>query len=499
MIAFAFRFLAGRYHATPWGRHVNEGVPEWPPSPWRVLRALVASWMRTRPDIDEEQVAAILEKLASPPLLWLPPASVGHTRHYMPWFKKGPGDRTLVFDTFVAVPRQQEVRMIWPEGSLEPENRRILADLLRGVTYLGRAESWCRVRLDDQPPEANCRPLESGEGASSGEETVRVVVPLPIAAEELLAGLLMETADLRSRLRRLDPPCSQWVNYVRPRGCLQVTGVQRRTVRVSRDPVVAVRYALDRRPLPLLQEALMVGEQVRMAAMGRYGRMTKGQVSPILAGKEDGKPLKGHRHAFYLPVDEDGDGRLDHLLIYALGGLGEREQEALGSLESIPWGDRESQEARRLKVLLLGFLRPRDLMDNPQIFGPAREWVSRTPYVLTRYPKIYRDGRPKLNEFGEQLDGPEDQVRREWEQRRRDHPFLPPLVGVRFVERLRLKDGRTIRWLSFRTRRRKGKGKVSGFVYGLTLEFEEPVVGPLALGYGCHFGLGQFGPVDVLG
>ncbi len=31
-------FPAGRYHATPWGRHVNEGVAEWPPSPWRLLR-----------------------------------------------------------------------------------------------------------------------------------------------------------------------------------------------------------------------------------------------------------------------------------------------------------------------------------------------------------------------------------------------------------------------------------------------------------------------------
>ena len=37
-------FPAGRMHATPWGRHVNEGAVEWPPSPWRILRALVATW-----------------------------------------------------------------------------------------------------------------------------------------------------------------------------------------------------------------------------------------------------------------------------------------------------------------------------------------------------------------------------------------------------------------------------------------------------------------------
>ena len=40
----AIRFPLGRYHANPWDRSVNEGAAEWPPSPWRILRALVATW-----------------------------------------------------------------------------------------------------------------------------------------------------------------------------------------------------------------------------------------------------------------------------------------------------------------------------------------------------------------------------------------------------------------------------------------------------------------------
>ena|GEM_PF-6598726 len=43
MLALAFTFPGGRYHATLWNRHVNE---EWPPSPWRILRALIAVWHR---------------------------------------------------------------------------------------------------------------------------------------------------------------------------------------------------------------------------------------------------------------------------------------------------------------------------------------------------------------------------------------------------------------------------------------------------------------------
>jgi len=42
MITLAFHFPGGRYHATPWGHQVNEGLVEWPPSPWRLLRALLS-------------------------------------------------------------------------------------------------------------------------------------------------------------------------------------------------------------------------------------------------------------------------------------------------------------------------------------------------------------------------------------------------------------------------------------------------------------------------
>jgi CRISPR-associated protein Csb2 len=77
-------FPWGRYHATPWGRGVNEGVPEWPPSGWRIVRALYATYRNRAPDLDEEVVMGLLSKLASPPLYALPPHREFHTRHYMP-------------------------------------------------------------------------------------------------------------------------------------------------------------------------------------------------------------------------------------------------------------------------------------------------------------------------------------------------------------------------------------------------------------------------------
>ena len=74
MLAIKYRFTANRYHATQWGRHVNEGVPEWPPSPWRILRGIVATWRRTLPELPADRVLPILSALASEyPQFHLPP------------------------------------------------------------------------------------------------------------------------------------------------------------------------------------------------------------------------------------------------------------------------------------------------------------------------------------------------------------------------------------------------------------------------------------------
>ena len=53
--------------------------------------------------------------------------------------------------------------------------------------------------------------------------------------------------------------------------------------------------------------------------------------------------------------------------------------------------------------------------------------------------------------------------------------------------------GHFTRWLKFRRMRQKGNGhRGDSGGYGFRLIFKEPVRGPIVLGYGCHFGLGQF-------
>src|ERR1051326_6206686 len=107
------RFPTGRLHATPWGRHVNEGAVEWPPSPWRIVRALIATWYmkaRRADEITESTVRALVDALSQKPEFHLPRPAASHTRHYMPG--KG-GDKPKVFATFIQMDEKDSVLVAW--------------------------------------------------------------------------------------------------------------------------------------------------------------------------------------------------------------------------------------------------------------------------------------------------------------------------------------------------------------------------------------------------
>lgn len=488
MIAIAIRFLTGRYHATPWGRHVNEGVPEWPPSPWRFLRALVATWKRSRPDISEANMLPVLGALAGAPQFVLPPAVAAHTRHYMPWFKKGPGDKTLVFDTFAAVEREAPVVLCWPEARLSDGQSALLASVLQNFGYLGRAEAWCEAALVADVGRPNCVALNDGVALPSGVTPVSVLTAEPAEPEMLLRALLVETGEMRSSERRSDPQGSRWVRYGRPSGALVDYPLEARPAPVRQ--VQVARYVVDGKPLPSLLRAVEVGELARKAIMSQYGGKGKRPAPPILSGHEGGEPLHmQHRHAFYLPTDEDGDGRIDHLTIVAEDGFGGEAQKALGGLVKL-WTGHGPTSEDVARLLLLGMTTLDELRRQCDWFSPATVWESVTPFVLTRHPKRFRTGELKLNELGEQRDGPEDQLRRELVLR-----GLPAPVSLERIQRCDLPTGRSFHWLEYQRWRHQGGGSSSGFAYGFRLEFAEPVAGPLALGYGCHYGLGLFRPV----
>ena len=523
MVAVRLRFPAGRFHATPWGRHVNEGAPEWPPSPWRFLRALLATWKMRADGISEDEVRPLFEALASPPSFRLPPASLGHTRHYMRWYKKGPQDQTLVFDAFVCVGRgrDSEVLVFWPDAALGARQRELLSDLLERFGYLGRAESWCEAQLIEDElagRQINCRPLGRGEALASGQEVVRVLCPDPetaLSGEHVRAtkgnkkrpaydpawNLAVETAQLHAE-KWSDPPGSRWMTYARPADCFHPLSKPARKSERNRGLQVA-RYALDSTVLPLATATLPLAEKVRRALMSRMPQEgDRRRRSQIFSGKDaDGRPLVGHGHAYFLPTDEDGDGRLDHFTVFARDGFGGDELRAVDRLRVLKPTDDEPE----IRLLLLGVAQESQFRVPP--LGPAKAWVSATPFIATRHPK--KDGArrdpPELlrdpKKFVEET--LREELARFVERRGGGQiPRIKPCMKEAGVFRIRpslWRQGatgpprRAIEFKRFRSRKSTDDGgrRLAGF---FTLRFPEPVRGPIALGHSSHFGMGLFLP-----
>lgn len=134
---------------------------------------LVAVWHHKFPDVPAIDVQELVTALSSPPRFALPPASQGHTRHYMPL---GNDNRTKVFDTFVAVDRDDFVLAVWPDVELAADQCDLLRQLVAAMTYFGRAESWvCGEVIDELPFEPDVVPLELGVEPSPGYELVRTL------------------------------------------------------------------------------------------------------------------------------------------------------------------------------------------------------------------------------------------------------------------------------------------------------------------------------------
>ena len=532
-LSISIQFLSGRYHATPWDHQVNEGVVEWPPSPWRILRALVSAYYRLPNPPNRADVCQLLSRLAEhPPSYCLPDYTAAHTRHYMPIWKEGRETTTKVFDTFLVLSGgtlspEATVQAVWAEVQLSQSEQHILQQLCCQVSYLGRAESWAELSVDEADATCcNAFPVSSEEVAESNREKVRVLVPLSAEGlkgfraaiallpqpkkskaklqvpADVMEALELDIGDLHSQGWN-GIPGTDWITYTLP-ARIQKSRPQRQQ---SIKPTFA-RYAIASNVLPNLTEALPVGERLHQALMSR-GRRLFDDADPVFSGRDkDGSPSKNdHQHAWYLAEDSNGDGKIDHVVVYAAQGFSDEAVAALQNLRQI-WGSKG--------VMLQTVLISLGQMDSYRIdaggknfedgwrnssdgeswlVGRGRIWRSMTPMILPRHPKCYRNGTPKYDsQTGLQIDSPEDQVRRLLKQMK--FPCASDAVQVREFGN---EDSRRLSkyiWQDYQRQRYTGQGsKGSNQGYWFELEFKDPQNGPLALGYAAHFGLGVFVPV----
>ena len=534
MFTLTFSFSAGRYHATPWGRHVNEADVAWPPESWRILRALVASYWRKGDWVrwSEDALARLMDALAEDaPIYRLPEGAIhAHTRHYMP----APVKTTLVFDAFAHLPEGQKIVVAWPELDLDAELFDLAADLAGGIGYLGRAESWvdCEAIRDWDPEKANCRPVNQN-GTTDGE-AVRVLAPRsardyavertrlleeaddaersratasgkspptpkalerahnktfgPTLPERLSDALTLDTADYQ-KYRWNQPPAAREMVYIRPPLSPVPRRVQIRTAIDDSKQFTVARYLLAGRPRPRIEDAVKIGELMRLAALSKFGWENKRpQAPPVISGRgPDNQPLRSrrHSHAFWLPEDADGDGWIDHITVYAEEGFDAEVRWKLDRLTRL-WldkndsgGEEGNEEGGRQewRLALEGFGPPEDFADTSRLFGYSDEWVSVTPFLAAGHLKKA---------------GYEGEIHRLW--KRRDigsgSHIGPVQVEILSDIEIRGTPRRSVHFHRFRSRGREKQPDAQGAL--LRLSFNEQIEGPLALGYACHFGLGMF-------
>ena len=556
MFALSFRFLAGRYHATPWGRNVNEADIAWPPEPWRLLRSLIAAYWRKgdRERWTEEHLADLIDALTgSLPIYRLPGGAIhAHTRHYMPigMIDKGREKTSLVFDAFVRLPERGTVVAAWRDVTLEDDLFAFAADLAAAIGYLGRAESWTECEaLADWQDEANCGPVDTGFPG----DPVRLLAPLDprmyatererliesarkrICAavekppspkkletevakvfrsrrsgmdtlpERLVDALDLDTADYQDRGWNR-PPAAREVVYARDtKAAARVTSCAstRRRGSGSRPkplPTVA-RFLLAGRPRPRVEDTVRIGELMRLAALSRFGWQddgARGRRIPKapwqISGRDtDGNRLKDPAHVHAFWLPEDADS--DGLIDHVSVFIADGiDDDVRAKLDRVArlWLP-PKQRAEDVDVEDASAMDWRLALEG---FGQPDDFSEGTRIFGTS--SRWRSVTPFLASGHLKATGYAGEIRRLIRRRGMEDRFGFSAADVLVTELQEISSGGTMRraidFHRFRSRGREVQPDTAGAF--LNIVFPKLIEGPLVLGYGSHFGLGLFIAVD---
>ena len=511
-ICLSQSFPLGRFHATPWKVFpYDDPYGEWPPSPWRLLRGLLArshQWERENGTVDDDARKKLVHAFAASDVGWQLPAFSwrGDGLHqYMPaQFQWDPADwnkrrvpavrrygLTKVKDNFwLTGGESQPLFWILKGDGWDEEARKLLDACLARMTYFGRAESITVIRRVTQGT------LAEPDCVLRGERTARsvpVLCPVPGVGLEQLQAVTDDGAVRGSTV----PPGAVWKYAERPARPAKKSPP--RHVGKRRKPVSVMQFALGSRVTPTLDHVALIanwfrGRVIRIYLQQHCG-LKKGswpeantaqrEAVTLLAGKSaDGEPLKKHEHAgFGLYIDR-ATQKPTRLLAWRSTPFTHKEQEAIANAANQPFslGYREKNQQTGKRDPWKAHCVPLDSsVPLPAGFDgkPSREWASMTPYVPPRHAY---DKKGKLRP-GE---SPEEQLRKDLRR-----------MGLPEADIRPLETGNDEKWVKTHGNcRADGASNRSkrGFLFRLV--FAEPTPGPIALGHSSHYGLGLFVPMQ---
>lgn len=477
-VAIAISLVSNLYGANPWNTAHIEGKVEYPPSPWRILRSILAGFYLCQ----GKPIAlnSALYKLSQVhPEFYLPATTYTQHRYYRKdqtndanLYK---GGRKVIEPALRFHPEDNTIWVRFPNVIFSPEEQTAIVQVLPYCRYLGRSEYLADWRLKDsgQMPAPNATPDATG--------TILVLSPtVGQTPDELIEHLNASPRFLRHE-RQIDLiPGSEWISY-------SVRSSHAAKFQASASPLYPsnARFQLVGVPLPRKEDCLMWAERLHQA-------LVKECPTSTFTGKdEQGNPLQS-AHAFIYP-EFDLQGHITHLNCYHSSGFCPKESKAFLNVPAL-WG-------KNGKIpLILESLTPKN------IYQPSRYWRSTTPFFLSLYPK-FRKGKPRL------LSGTQ------FQDCGVEHQALRSLLSLHFGihphtisyqqdgERLcAISQDSPIVWCSwaspfpdwYRWRNiRKSGNNLRSVTEGYQVEIElaTPFTGHLSIGYGEYFGLGMLSPV----
>ena len=507
-------FLHGRFHANPWRVFPFEDPHgEWPPSPWRLLRAILARSYQLERELGIECLAwrdLLVRSFSTSMVAWcLPPFSWRGPglRQYQPatfgWNPRNrtkkvkgrpvkiPGEKTyhstLVQDNFRVIgnPKQSsETGVVWwiIEGDgwskWSWDQLELLDASLERMTYFGRAEAITEIRRIERLPRnvaVNCV-LE--QVPTSGSVPVLALTP------DSTLGQVQAVTDDPSVAKSTIPPGAQWLYAKRP---AKPPAKRPHSKAHVKKPTRLVQFAIGARVSPPRKLIVVLtqrfrGRVIREFLGGSWQRASVAQreAARLLTGKEaDGSPVQDDRHPhvrFGIFFDQE-TGKAARLLVWRDKPFEDSEQRAILKAAThelqLSFAKSEARDPWTVRLVPLDSQVPPPLGFGEQAYTC---WETATPYVPPRYA-YDRKGRPKAGE------SPEEQIRLELGRRGYTTTGLTIRVNDQAVEWTRV----------HRLRRRLGDStNTERRGYHVLLTFEKAIQGPISLGHSSHFGLGLF-------
>jgi CRISPR-associated protein Csb2 len=477
MIHIQVEFHTNQYQACAWGNHHSEGVIDWPPAPWRILRSLVAGSYHVKlSDRYQPTLKTLLHKLATVlPSYTLPPTTYIQHRSPRPQVdlktaNVGPGKVLYAAGLLMSsepngLDNQNVLYIHWPVTLSESEEL-VLSLCLSGLTYLGRKESVATLSIVDQAPTPNTEPDTQGN---------RIVT---IADPELDAEALWKVLHL-----------SAHENYGVNRSAV-FPGLRQATYRIDRPQPRSQPHAWTKQQMVTL--AVSASPKVPLLlALKLTHRLHQALVSrcpaPVFTGQELGEPSQNHDHTIFQCIPDRTGRYIEQIQLYSHMGYSAEALAAIASCSFLPG------IARGYDVSL-------SIADLGRREEGFTEWRSTTPFFLTRFPAVRR-GKPRMLSEQYQKDGPEHQVLQylqylPWLNLTGNPSYQDDATGLA----LYLDGCKAVvatcepfpKFWEWESECRQGK-KVGRVGYEVKLKFTMPVVGPIVLGYAAHYGLGAMG------